>query len=179
MIKCKSCKIEFEPFIRNGIVLSKLCTSCLLEKVKKQKAKEWQTEKKIRKEKLKTHSEWLKDLQKVFNTYIRDRDYMKPCISCERQLIGKFDAGHFFTVGAYPNIRFNEDNVHGQCVYCNQHLHGNISEYAIKLPFRIGQERFNKLLEDRTKSNKLTIDEIKTKIIHYNKRIKEMNDKRN
>ena len=177
MIKCK-CGLEFEPFTRNGIVLSKLCTSCLISKANKQKQAIWRKDKAAIKEKLKTHSEWLNDLQKVFNTYIRLRDTGKPCISCDRPLRDKFDAGHYFSVGAYPNIRFNEDNVHGQCVYCNQHLHGNVSEYAIRLPLRIGEKRYKELLEARNKPNKLTIDEIKLKIGYYKYEIREIDKKR-
>ena len=183
MIKCK-CGAEFEPLnAYNSTIKQKMCISCLIakgaEKRNKTAKKEWSKEKALIKDKIKTHSEWLRDLQKVFNTYIRVRDYQKPCISCDRPLISKHDAGHFFSVGAYPNIRFNEDNVHGQCVYCNQHLHGNISEYAIRLPYRIGQERYDKLLLDRNESNKLTVSDIKVKIEYYKNKIKEIENKRN
>jgi len=133
---CKQCKAEFEPLTaHNSTIKQKMCVPCLIakgnEKRIKTAKKEWSKEKAVIKEKLKTHSEWLNDFQKIFNTYIRVRDFGKPCISCDRPLKDKFDAGHYFSVGAYPNIRFNNDNVHGQCVYCNQHLHGNISEYAM------------------------------------------------
>lgn len=173
LIKCRSCKKDFEPIYRNGIIKSRLCLSCLIgkarHKVKKDKAKEREAVK----EKLKTHSEWLNDLQKVFNTYIRLRDKGKPCISCGCSLVGKFDAGHYFTVGAYPNIRFNEDNVHGQCVHCNQHKHGNTTEYSLSLPMRIGIERYEHLLQIRNEPLKLTIEEIKEKIKYYKLKIKE------
>lgn len=172
-IKCRRCKIEFEPFYRNGIILSRFCTKCLVEKKREKDKKEWREEKKKIKEKLKTQSEWLSDLQKVFNKYIRLRDRNKPCISCGNPLKKEFDAGHFFSVGAYPNIRFNEDNVHGQCVACNQHKHGNINEYALNLPLRIGKERYENLLEDRNKPLMLTIPEIKVMIKEYRDKIKD------
>jgi len=142
------------------------------EERKKLAKNQWKKEKSEIKAKLKTHSEWLNDLQKVFNTYIRARDLKKPCISCDKPLIGKFDAGHFFSVGAYPNIRFNEDNVHGQCVHCNQHLHGNVNEYVIRLPFRIGQERYNLLFLRRNECGKLTVSEIKELLIDYKNKTK-------
>lgn len=176
-MKCK-CGNEFEPMYRNEILLSKLCFKCLIEKGRQKQHKEWVKEKSEIKAKLKTKSEWLKDLQKVFNTYIRERDLKKPCISCDKQLVGKFDAGHYFTVGAYPNIRFNEDNVHGQCVECNQHKHGNITEYAIRLPYRIGQERYDKLLLMRNEQNKLSIEEIKLLIQEYKEKTKKIQEKR-
>ncbi|MDR1089916.1 MAG: recombination protein NinG [Prevotella sp.] len=167
LIKCRSCRQDFEPLYRNGIIVSRLCLSCLTEKarhkVKTDKAKE----------KLKTHSMWLNDLQKVFNKYIRLRDKGKPCISCGCTLTGKYDAGHFMSVGAYPNIRFNEDNVHGQCVACNQHRHGNTTEYSLSLPMRIGIERYERLLQIRNEPLKLTTGEIKEKINYYKLKIKE------
>lgn len=130
------------------------------------------------KEKTKTHSMWLNDLQKVFNQYIRVRDKGKPCISCDTPLIGKYDAGHYMSVGAYANLRFNEDNVHGQCVHCNQHKHGNQVEYGIRLPLRIGMERYNDLLLSRNSNSKLSVEEIKEKITHYKELIRLINSKR-
>lgn len=130
-------------------------------------------EKKAKLEKLKTHSDWLKDLQVVFNSYIRKRDEGKPCISCGSKNDSKRDAGHMFSVGANPELRFDEDNVHSQCVHCNQHKHGNVANYIINLPKRIGQKRFDELLERKGKPNKLTIPEIKEKIKHYKEKTKE------
>ena len=173
-ISCRGCKVEFEPFCRNGVLLSRYCVKCLVSKKQQQETKQWNREKKALKEKLKTHSGWLNDLQKVFNQYIRLRDKGKPCISCGCSLINKYDAGHYFSVGAYPNIRFHEDNVHGQCVACNQHKHGNTTEYSLSLPMRIGIERYEKLLETRADPLKLSIEEIKEKIKYYKLKIKEL-----
>jgi hypothetical protein len=154
--------------------MSKYCIACLVSKKKAIDKRDWSREKKDRLDKLKTHSDWLNELQKVFNTYIRTRDKSKPCISCGQMLIRKYDAGHYFAVGSYPNLRFNEDNVHGQCVACNQHKHGNVSEYAIKLPDRIGQEQYDKLLEDRNNPLHLSTEEIKELIQKYKQKIKEL-----
>lgn len=170
--KCRRCKKEFEPLYYNGVIKSLFCISCLIEQGKQKKKAEWRKERKAIKEKLKTQSEWLKELQKVFNEFIRLRDKNKPCISCGKTLSGKYDAGHFFSVGAYPNIRFNEYNVHGQCVECNQHKHGNINEYVIRLPMRIGREHFEELQELRTKPLLLTIPEIKDLISEYKEKVK-------
>lgn len=174
LIRCRSCKVEFEPIYRNDIIRSRLCLPCLAIKAKEKVKKDNIRLTKIEKERLKTKSAWLNDLREVFNYYIRLRDRGQPCISCGRPLIGKYDAGHYFTVGAYPNIRFNEDNVHAQCVFCNQHKHGNSAEYALRLPIRIGQERFEKLLEERNKPLNITIPEIKEKIKYYKLLIKQL-----
>ena len=139
----------------------------IIPKAKKEVKQKEKKKTQQKKEQLKTHKDWLKDLQKVFNKYIRLRDKNKPCISCGRELKSKYDAGHFYSVGAYPNLRFNEDNVHAQCVHCNQHKHGNINEYTLQLPKRIGKKRFNKLAKDRNTTLKLSIPEIKELIKKY------------
>ena len=78
-----------------------------------------------------------------FNKFIRKRDQDQPCISC-----GKYttlQAGHFYSAGNHPSLKFNEDNVHGQCKRCNYFLSGNLLPYRDNLILKIGQERFNKI----------------------------------
>ena len=50
-----------------------------------------------------------------FHKYIRNRDAGQPCISCDS--FTTLQAGHFYSAGNNPSVRFNEDNVHGQCKY--------------------------------------------------------------
>lgn len=176
VLKCRSCKQEFEPLYRDGLVLSRLCIKCLIEKKRTIDKRQQKRELKAQKDKLKTHSEWLKILEKVFNEYIRLRDKGDPCISCG-QPYGTFteSAGHFFTVGAYPNLRFNEDNVHLQCWWnCNKNKSGNIAEYLPNLINKIGIDRYNKLLEARKEPLKLSIEEIKEQIVIYKNKVKQL-----
>lgn len=173
--KCKVCKEPFESKNINHIVCSyNPCGILYQNQLREKKAKsDWQKEKKVLKEKIKTHSDWLADLQKLVNSYIRHRDIHKGCISCGTSLIGKkFDAGHYFTIGSSPGIRFDEDNIHGQCTQCNQHNHGQIAEYSIRLPERIGTLRFEALKQKRNESRKMTIPEIKEQIEFYKQKIK-------
>lgn len=170
--KCLVCKDKFTPKNNTQICCS---GSCALEYIKKQRSKEWREQKKVIKQSLETKSEVLKAAQIVFNTYIRLRDKNKNCISCDKKLVGNdVNASHFFSVGAYPNLRFNEDNVHNSCISCNQHKHGNQKEYDLRLPNRIGVERYNKLLEDRNKPLKMSLDEVKELIYIYKQKIKEL-----
>lgn len=170
--KCLVCKEKFTPQANTQIVCS---ASCSLEYLKRQRSKEWKEQKKVIKQSLETKSEVLKACQIVFNTYIRLRDKDKNCVSCGKKLVGNdVNASHFFSVGAYPNLRFNEDNVHNSCISCNQHKHGNQKEYDLRLPNRIGVERYNKLLEDRNKPLKISLDELKELIYIYKQKIKEL-----
>ena len=175
---CKSCKSEFEPLYRNGIVISKFCIPCLSKKGKEKQDKDWKKEKAIIREKIKTKSDYMRELQRTFNKYIRIRDKGKPCISCGRPLREKYDAGHCYSVGAYPNLRFNEDNVHGQCVYCNQHKHGNVSEYMINLPKRIGYERYGALLDKRKDPQNYSVLDVQEMINVYKEKINVIESKR-
>jgi hypothetical protein len=78
-----------------------------------------------------------------FHTFIRDRDKDKPCVSC-----GKYttlQAGHFYSAGHYPGLKFDPLNVHGQCVRCNLYLSGNLINYRLRLTNRITQKQLETL----------------------------------
>lgn len=86
---------------------------------------------------------------KYFNAYIRRRDSEDgyfDCASCgHTKSTSQLNAGHFYSAGSFPELRFNEDNVHGQCIYCNLHLHGNLDNYRKGLKRKIGADRLNRL----------------------------------
>lgn len=173
--KCAVCGDEFVPFLSTQKVCGTACAISLgKSNIQKQNAKAWQKEKKIRKEKLKTHKDYLNDLQKVFNEFIRVRDKGKPCVSCGRVVNGNGHASHMFSVGSSPSLRFNEDNVWRSCVECNLHKHGNIAEYSIRLREKIGEERFNSLVVNRNIPLKLSVEEIKQLIVEYKQKIKSL-----
>lgn len=125
-----------------------------------------------RKEALKSRSDWLKEAQKAFNEFIRLRDKDLPCISCGRYHEGQYHAGHYRSVGACPELRFNEDNVHKQCSVCNNHKSGNAIEYRINLIRKIGLERVEFLERHDHQPLKLSIDEIKELIKFYKAKCK-------
>lgn len=86
----------------------------------------------------KTLPKLLKDAQTVFNKFIRERDKDKGCISCGS---GVDHAGHYFSQGHHSKLRFNEVNVNGQCLRCNNFLHGNLINYRIGLVKRYGEQK--------------------------------------
>jgi hypothetical protein len=75
--------------------------------------------------KLRTVSDWTKLAQAEFNRFIRLRDRLLPCVSCgglpEQVALtgGAWDCGHYRSVGAAPELRFDEQNAHKQCKSCN------------------------------------------------------------
>ena len=170
MKKCKNCKAIFTPIKFN----QKYCLDepCIKVWVNSQKEKEWKTRKTEIKEKLQTVQELSKLAQIYFNSFIRNRDRNKGCISCGSLLGQKFDAGHYFSSGGYKAVTFNEDNVHGQCVYCNQHLHGNLLNYQIGIQKRIGVDRLINLQGKAHDEIKFSRDELKEIISIYKDKLK-------
>ncbi|MCQ9120972.1 protein NinG [Rodentibacter pneumotropicus] len=173
--KCKSCGKAFTPF--NS--LQKACTpKCALELARNnaQKAREKAEKQKLkeRKTRLRSRSEWLKEAQSVFNKFIRLRDKDEPCISCGRYHQGQWHAGHYRSVGACPELRFCELNVHKQCAPCNDHKSGNVIEYRINLVKKIGADKVEWLERQDHDPKKYTIEDCKEIIQYYKAKVKEL-----
>lgn len=179
---CKVCGGEFETYdsFRKwcspdcGVKLARQQQAKQREKAAEKRAKEERAKVRKARESLKTRSDYLKELQAVFNKFIRLRDRDLPCISCGRFHQGKWDAGHYRTVGSSPELRFNEDNCHRQCVPCNRHQHGNVVEYRLGLIERIGLARVEFLERKDHPPLKLTEDEIRDLIKVYKAKCKEL-----
>jgi Bacteriophage Lambda NinG protein len=133
--KCKACAERFTPARPMQSACSIPCAMKLAEG-KRQAADRKDTRE--RKEKLKRRKDVEKEAQAAFNAFIRARDRLLPCISCQRHHKGQFHAGHFRSVGSTPELRFDERNVHKQCAPCNNHLSGNILLYRRGLLDRFG-----------------------------------------
>ena len=142
MPRCKNCNNKFEQYQ----FLNKFCKDIdcqvqkslfLVDKMRKQKIKDINKDVKERKEKLKTTSDYLKEVQVIFNKWIRLRDAGDVCISCQKTA-KKENAGHYRSVGSCPNLRFEPLNVHLQCEYCNTYQHGNLIPYRQNLIKKIG-----------------------------------------
>lgn len=142
MPRCKNCKEKFNQYQFNN----KFCKDIdcqvqkslyLVDKQRKQKIKEINKDVRERKEKLKTTSDYLKELQVVFNQWVRLRDKGNVCISCQKRA-KKENAGHYRSVGSTPSLRFEPLNCHLQCEYCNTYQHGNLIPYRKNLIAKIG-----------------------------------------
>ena len=180
--KCKECGAYYIKKQSTQQVCSVKCAMAMGKRKAEEKRKKLEKADRLeasrrmreRKEKLKSRSDWLKDLQRVFNEFIRLRDVDLPCISCGRYHEGQYHAGHYRSVGACPELRFNEDNVHKQCSACNSHLSGNILEYRLGLIEKIGLERVEFLERKDHPPLKLSVEEIKDLIKAYKAKVKEL-----
>jgi len=176
-MKCKNCRDKFIPKVFNIKYCDKeLCRSVMikeaLKKSKAKKVKEWNKEKKVRKEALKTLSEYKKELQVIFNKFIRLRDKGLNCISCNKPA-KKENAGHYRSVGGNPELRFEELNNNLQCEYCNTYLHGNLIDYRINLIKKIGIDKVE-WLEGKHDPKHYTIEQIKGLKVMYRLKIKQL-----
>ncbi len=123
------------------------------------------------KERIKSRGDWIKDVQAVFNRFIRLRDAREPCISCQRHHSGQYHAGHYRSTGSTPELRFEESNCHKQCSPCNNHLSGNIVNYRPRLIQKIGQAAVD-WIEGPHEPKKYTIDDLKALKKKYQAKIK-------
>lgn len=172
--KCKECKELFEPQRPLQYLCSPYCAYQYSSK-KVDKKLEKEDKKRIDKirDELKTKKDFIKLLQIVFNKYIRLRDEKEPCISCGRKDVEEFHAGHFIAT-TYQYHRFNEDNVHKQCSYCNTHLRGNIIEYRKNLINKIGLCRVEYLENTKNMMFDWTREDLQEKIKEYKNKIKKI-----
>ena len=171
MPRCKNCKEKFEPIRFN----QKYCLKdeCLRVFVAETKEKQWKQTKTRMKNDLKTTSDWMKEAQKVFNKYIRERDKGLNCISCNKPPLKK-NCGHYYSQGGHSNVRFDEDNCHLQCEHCNTYLSGNLLNYQIGIEKRIGAEKLIELQGRAHLEKKWSVDELKELITKYKEKIKQL-----
>lgn len=99
--------------------------------------------------KTKTVSQLKKQADKVFSEYIRlkyaDSNGIVECVTCGKRALWKqMQAGHYIT-RAENKLRYNEKNVHPQCVACNVFKHGNSAKYAIYLLDKYGNDILREL----------------------------------
>ncbi len=177
--KCRNpeCREAFMPARPLQVVCG---MSCALALAKIQQAKEAKrlslqarAKQRVARAKIKTRAEHLKEAQAAFNEFIRERDRDLPCISCGRHHLGQYHAGHYRTVGANPELRFEPLNVHKQCAPCNNHKSGDIVNYRINLVRRIGAERVE-WLEGPHDPQRYSIEQLQAIKAEYRAKVREL-----
>lgn len=129
--------------------------------------------------KRKTLAQLKRQLQPLFNKWIRQRDSEDgwfTCIACgETNRTDQMDAGHFYPVKGYDSLRFDEDNCHGECKRCNGFDPMHLIGYDKRLQEKIGRERYMEL-KGRAQAYKIQgwkwqRFELEEKIIEYKSKI--------
>jgi len=168
--KCRvaACGASFVPQRLGQAVCSPACAikdaPANREKAHKALADVGRREIKVRKEKLKSRGDHVRECQQAFNEFIRWRDQVAghSCISSGRPLDwsgNAVDAGHYRSVGSAPHLRFDERNCHAQSKADNRFLSGNAVDYRIGLIERIGLEAVEALEADQS-VRKYTVDQL-------------------
>ena len=183
--KCRACGNPFTQYQSFVTWCSPECGAEIaakkMAKIKREEAVKVRRADKVKREKLKTRSDWTKEAQIEFNKYVRFRDAGRGCISCgsacgEGAIGGSGDAGHFRSRGSAPHLRFDERNCHLQCKHCNRYLSGNVADYRVGLVERMGLDAVLTLEADQT-PRKYTIPELKSIKKHYAELAKQLRSK--
>ena len=172
---CSVCYYEFLTSDERGKIIYQKSflpkVTLKLRSFEKQKTKEM-------KENVKTKSDYERELQKEINTIVRLIDKDQVCISTLKPLNAKFDAGHFYSVGSTPALRFNLNNIFAQSVYANQYLSGDQINFINGLSQLYGENYKDYVLNLKSvyKELKLHIYEIKDKIKIAREIVKELKE---
>ena len=148
---------------------------------------------KVRKEKLKTHGDYVQEATSAVQAYRRvyELSIGSGCMSCSKtqgqvqaeqgwKTGGAWDGGHFLSKGARPELRLEENNIWLQCKGCN----GGSAKYASKgqsvadgfrtgLIDRIGLKAVEALEADH-RPRKYTIEELKQITAEYRRKLREL-----
>lgn len=125
--------------------------------------------------KVKKKTDYEAKLDRIFSKYIRLRDSSNgifQCISCRRILpIEKADCGHFFS-RSHRATRWNEDNCHAECSWCNRMRSDHLVDYQENLIRKIGKGRFDKLNMLHNQTVHYSDFELKEMIKEYSEKLK-------
>jgi len=166
---CKICKVKFEPLKPLQQVCSPACAIFLAEKnkAKNEKIEKTKIKKELR-ESAKTISTYRKELQIIVNKIVREIDAGFNCISSNRAYKTNDQAGHYYSVGAYPNLRFNLHNIYSQSVADNLYKSGNQIGYTKGLIREFGEDWLKLVtkLPEQYREIKLDKEDIKQSILN-------------
>lgn len=139
--RCRNCHKEFRPYRSTDRSCSPACEAILIMQAK---------EKKLSREKLRnqgnTRADIVNKISEEIQRAVKYRDWGLPCISCGAPFKADFQAGHYHSRGAYPELKNHLDNIHCQCVTCNIEKGGNKKAYAQGILMRYGVEYYDRLL---------------------------------
>ena len=172
-----ACSIKFVPQRLGQAVCSPACALATKDvnqqKARKSLAQVERREIKVRKEKLKSRADHMREVQAAFNEWVRLRDADLPCVSCGRHHEGQYHSGHYRTVGGNPELRFEPLNAWKQCAPCNNHKSGDIVNYRIELVKRIGVEKVD-WLEGPHEPKRYTVEDLKAIKADYRAKAREL-----
>lgn len=192
--RCKNtdCREWFHPAFQNQTWCSAECGTVIalakrekdrhkaIQAAKRRRKDEAQQERrslKVRKLAVQPRSYFIKQAQQAVNAYIRERDKHLPCVSCGTLSAAQWDAGHYRTTAAAPQLRFDPRQIWKQCSVCNQHKSGNLVPYRAELIRRIGLAEVESI-EGNHDRHRWTIEECRAIKAEYQQKLKDLINQR-
>lgn len=173
---CNNCLGDFLFGNDNGKLLMQ---KSILPKAKIKTKSENKKKTREAKEKLKTPADHSRVLQQVINAISREIDKGCVCISNRKSIPkGQEQRGHFWSRGAYPELRFSLHNIFLQSTHDNMYKSGNINGFLYGLTEEYGKEycEYVQCLKGAYKGLKLSIEEIKEATVKARQILKRLKD---
>lgn len=127
------------------------------KRIKKESERKARVKLKEDKQRIKSYRQKLSEMQSIFNKlrrlqelkWFKDRGQEPTCISCGKPLgSDQWCNGHFKTVGARPDLRFDPVNSYLQHNHrCNKMLSGDIEGYKQGLKRRFGEDEARRIMD--------------------------------
>lgn len=156
--KCKECGEAYIP-TRQAQPRCKICVF----KIQKEKYCNYQRKNLVNRTKKpqKPLKEKIDEEQVKINKIVRERDANKPCISCGKKMKPhEIQAGHYYARSQCESLRYDLDNIHGQCSWCNSKMTEDKTvpaNYRKNLLERIGTEGVERLDLKRKNAGRISI----------------------
>ena len=153
---CKICKQLFTPRIQ----AQPKCPDCAFEEQRKKNCALYNKTLITRTKKPQKPLKPKIDMEQArINKIVRGRDADKPCISCGKKMEEwELNAGHFHSRNQCPKLRYDLDNIHGQCSRCNSEMTEDPkipANYRKNLLERIGAERVARIDLERKNAGRI------------------------
>lgn len=126
--------------------------------------------------KFETAKQTKEPLQIAINKIARLLDADLPCLARPFEYSQNYDAGHIFSVGAHPALRYHLWNIHKQSVKSNKYLGGEQILMLQGIEQRYGEEirEYIEKLPQKIPTLKLSIEEKKEALKKANKIIRDI-----
>jgi len=119
---------------------------------------------------------WFSKYVRYRDGRVRNKEWVANCITCGvEKPVKELQAGHFVSRTASP-LRYEDMNVHAQCVGCNMFKQGEQYAHAQQIDLLYGNGTAEKLHNRRHETKKWTIAELEQIIEDAKEYIKEMEE---
>lgn len=155
---CKHCQEEYQPRAPLQVVCSLPCSMAYTETKKQAKIlKDFNRETAKRREAIRPKKWYADKAQTAFNSFIRERDWGQPCISCSAphnpHKGGRIrNCSHYRSRAAASQLRYNLYNCSMSCSQCNKDLSGNILGYREGLKRKFSRDKLDMLENSHQKA---------------------------